>query len=389
MTIQFQSISGTAFTKENNTDIQKAGLIQLAKIHGTPLFVIHESRLAQQYQSLIRALPGVTMHYAIKALADKSVIKSLNKQGCKFDIATSGEIQLLKECGVTADKCIHTHPIKKREDIQDSLDFGCHVFVVDNILELEKFREFSQQAKIIIRVKYNNNSAVVDLAKKFGCEVSELDEMILKSKKWGIDLIGLSFHIGSQTVFPTVHAEAVKSSVELMQNYQNIDWKILDIGGGFPIQYDSSVLDIETYCKPIRDALKLVPESVSVIAEPGRYLVGPVAQHVITIVGKSVRDNKVWYYVDDGVYGAFSGQLYDHAKYPLSVLSDYESQSIFYPSVIAGPTCDSIDVIDEEIMLPDLQIGDQILAEQIGAYSVASATEFNLCKRPKTIFLEK
>ncbi|MCB1604182.1 MAG: type III PLP-dependent enzyme [Gammaproteobacteria bacterium] len=389
MTIELQFATQEKISTVFSGDDEKQQLLGLAKTHGTPLFVIRENKLIKQYQAIKKALPNVTMHYAIKALADKNVLKSLNSQGCSFDIATNGEIELLKECDIKANKCIHTHPIKKHEDIQGALDYGCNIFVVDNMIELEKFSAYKDVAEIIIRIKFSNHSAVVDLGKKFGCEIHDLELMIEKANELGIKVVGLSFHIGSQTVFPTAHGEAVKHSIQLLKKFNQVDWKILDIGGGFPIEYDSSVLDIYSYCEPVREALKLVPKNIRVIAEPGRYLVGPIAQHVISIVGKSKRDDKVWYYADDGLYGAFSGQLFDHAKYPLTVLNDNYDNDVHYPSVVAGPTCDSIDVIDEEIMLPDLQVGDLLLAEQIGAYSVASSTEFNLCKRPKTVFIEK
>jgi ornithine decarboxylase len=148
----------------------------------------------------------------------------------------------------------------------------------------------------------------------------------------------------------------------------------LDIGGGFPIDYGQPVQDIGRFCAPLRAALAKVPKRVRIIAEPGRFIIGPAAIGVASVMGRARREGHWWYYLDDGLYGSYSGQLYDHARYPVEPLRDGGER---LPSVLAGPTCDSIDVIAENLMLPELKAGDLIVGRAMGAYTWASASEFN------------
>ena len=134
------------------------------------------------------------------------------------------------------------------------------------------------------------------------------------------------------------------------------------------------VQDIGRFCEALREALKKLPKKVRVIAEPGRYIVGPAVIGVASVMGRARREGHWWYYLDDGLYGSYSGQLYDHARYPVEPLRDGEER---LPSVLAGPTCDSIDVIAENLMLPQLEAGDLIVGRAMGAYTWASASEFN------------
>jgi ornithine decarboxylase len=154
---------------------------------------------------------------------------------------------------------------------------------------------------------------------------------------------------------------------------------VLDIGGGFPVDYSRQGFDLAAFCQPINAALSEYPAHVRIIAEPGRVLSAPAITSISTVLGRAERGGMYWYYLDDGVYGAFSGQIYDHTHYPLSVFSD---EPTVQPSVLAGPTCDSIDVITELAMLPAMNIGDIVVGEMMGAYTWATAGEFNSIPKP-------
>jgi ornithine decarboxylase len=166
------------------------------------------------------------------------------------------------------------------------------------------------------------------------------------------------------------------------------DLSILDIGGGFPIDYlhGAPPMPIEEFCAPIRGALQALDGAVRIIAEPGRYLSAPCAVAVASVMGRAQRDGRWWYYLDDGLYGSYSGQMYDHAKYPIEALA---AEGPTYPSVLAGPTCDSIDVIREQIDLPKLEQGDLVVGRVMGAYTWASASEFNFFPRPTVLALDR
>jgi ornithine decarboxylase len=152
------------------------------------------------------------------------------------------------------------------------------------------------------------------------------------------------------------------------------------------VPYGEDVMPIETFCAPIRDALAKLPKHVRVIAEPGRFISAPAAIAVSSVMGKAKRDGRWWYYLDDGLYGSYSGQLFDHAKYPIASL---RQEGELHPSVLAGPTCDSIDVIDDAILLPELHVGDLVVGRMMGAYTWASATDFNFFKRAKVVVMNE
>jgi ornithine decarboxylase len=185
-----------------------------------------------------------------------------------------------------------------------------------------------------------------------------------------------------------MHVKAIQVCRELLRDAAKSghDLRIVDIGGGFPVDYSQQSMPIEDYCAPIRSALAALEPSTRVIAEPGRYIAAPAAIAVSSVMGRALRDGRWWYYLDDGAYGSYSGQMYDHAKYPIETLA---APGKTYPSVLAGPTCDSIDVIRENIDLPMLDAGDLIVGRSMGAYTWASASEFNFFPRATVLALDQ
>jgi ornithine decarboxylase len=359
---------------------------------GSPLFLIDAERVRAQFRSLTAALPGVALYYAIKSLPHPAIVAVLKQEGACFDLATNGEVQLVRRLGAAPDRCIHTHPIKRDCDIRTALDYGVTHFVVDNEDELRKFVRYRNRASLLIRLAFRSD-AVVDLSRKFGCEPQALQDLLALAAQLRIDVVGLSFHAGSQAANPQMHVRAIEVCGELMRRARERggvrhDLSILDIGGGFPIDYlhGTAPMPIEEFCAPIRGALRALDGAVRIIAEPGRYLSAPCAVAVASVMGRAQRDGRWWYYLDDGLYGSYSGQMYDHAKYPIEALA---TEGPTYPSVLAGPTCDSIDVIREQIDLPKLEQGDLVVGRVMGAYTWASASEFNFFPRPTVLALDR
>jgi ornithine decarboxylase len=301
-------------------------------------------------------------------------------------VSTTGEIALLQSLGIDSRRVIHTHPVKRARDIDAAVDFGCETFVVDNSDELPKLLPHRQRVALLVRVGFRAKDAVVDLAKKFGCAPDSAMDLVLEAHRLGFRISGYSFHVGSQCASSQAHAAAVRGCADLMREAESRGvppFDVLDIGGGFPAPYRDPVPDIDTFCAPIRAALAQIPRDVRIIAEPGRFLAAPCVEGIATIVGKARRGDAVWYYLDDGVYGSYSGKIYDGASYPLSVVPDRAGP--LRSSVLAGPTCDSIDVIAENVLLPEMEIGDLIVGGSMGAYTAASASEFNSLPRPKIV----
>lgn len=360
---------------------------QLVEEHGSPLMVLDCEALRRRYRELCTALPNVRMYYAIKSLSALPVLETLQAEGAAFDVATTGELKLLEQIGADPAATIHTHPIKRDRDIRDALAFGCTTFVADNIDELRKFIPYREQANILLRVSFRSKDATIDLSRKFGCSPERVPELLEQAAELGLSVIGLSFHVGSQSITAAAHAEAIDVCRPFFENPAETgagQLSILDIGGGLPVDYNRHDLDLVEFCEPIRDALAAYPAQVSFIAEPGRVLSAPCMISISTIMGRAVRADLWWYYLDDGVYGAYSGQIFDHAFYPITVFSDHDD---VHPSVLAGPTCDSIDVISELAMLPALEIGDLVVGEQMGAYTWVTACEFNSIPLPKLVVL--
>ena len=357
----------------------------LVDLHGTPLLLLDCNVVRAQYRALQKALPGVGLHYALKPLPHPAVVATLRDLGSGFDVATTGEIRLLGAAGVEPGRCIHTHPIKSEAEIRAALRFGLRRFVADNPEEIRKFRRYRRRAELLLRVSFRDPTAVVDLSRKFGCEPAAVPHLLELARELGVRVRGLSFHVGSQVAEPAKYVEAIGACGELIaqarsQHLGEID--LLDIGGGFPIGYRREPVPIGRFCRPIRAALRKLPRDVRVIAEPGRFLAGPAGTSVTRVVGRAQREGRWWYYLDDGVYGSYSGQLYDHAVYPIEV-PDRDGPR--HPSVLAGPTCDSIDVVREDIPLPELQIGDIVVGRMMGAYTWASATDFNFMPRARVV----
>ncbi|MDH5634105.1 MAG: type III PLP-dependent enzyme, partial [Gammaproteobacteria bacterium] len=295
----------------------------LVAIHGSPLMILDCDIVRQQYRALNNALPGVTLHFALKPLPHPAVVNTLLQEGASFDLASNGEIDLAARVGVPAASTIHTHPIKRDSDIRYALEYGCKVFVVDNLNELEKFIPYNNQAEILIRLGFRNADAYADLSKKFGCSRQQAIAIMQHAKHLGIHIKGLSFHVGSQTTSPAKFVNAIESCAQLISDAAGLGLpalSTLDIGGGFPFDYHNNVLPIDPFCAPIREALKQLPDTVKVIAEPGRFIVAPAGTAVSSVMGQSERDDRTWYYLDDGIYGSYSGILFDHSSYPIDTL---------------------------------------------------------------------
>jgi len=384
-----QSLAVSPAHSFDSTTLTEAEIRRLAARFGSPLLVVDCEQVRRQYRALRAALPGVDLHYALKPLPHASVVATLRDEGAFFDLATTGEVELVKAQGIGPERCIHTHPIKRDSDIRDALRFGVTTFVVDNPDEIRKFVRYRKRAELLLRVCFRSPTAVCDLSKKFGCEPGAVLGLIETARRLGVRVRGLSFHVGSQAGDPSKYIEAVQHCTNLiaealLAGLPSLD--VLDIGGGFPVSYTEAVMPIDEFCAPIREALAKLPKHVRVIAEPGRFIAAPAAIAVSTVMGKAKRDGRWWYYLDDGLYGSYSGQLFDHAKYPVAALRDGGE---LFESVLAGPTCDSIDVIDDNIALPELEVGDLVVGRMMGAYTWASATDFNFFKRAKVVVMNE
>jgi ornithine decarboxylase len=364
---------------------EPAQIKRLVAEFGSPLLIIDCERVREQYHRLRAALPGVDLFYALKPLPHPAVVATLAELGAYFDLASSGEVGVVRELGIAPARCIHTHPIKRDSDIRDALAFGVDTFVVDNPDEIAKFARYRGRARLLVRVSFRSPDAVCDLSRKFGCDPDDAPALLKEARRIGVKVRGFSFHVGSQAHDPAKHVEAIEVCIGLIERARRAklaEIDMLDIGGGFPVDYVKPVMPIEEFCAPLREALARVPADIRIIAEPGHYIAAHAAIGVATVMGRARRDGLWWYYLDDGLYGSYSGQLFDHARYAIDSLRSSPER---FPSVVAGPTCDSIDVVNENVSLPELKVGDLIVGRAMGAYTWASATDFNFFPRARVV----
>jgi len=355
----------------------------------TPFLALSINAVGSNYQKLKAALPRVKIHYAVKPNNHPAIIDEVYGQGGNFDVCSLGEIREVLKTGVRADSLVHSHPIKSVDEFDGAVAAGLELFVVDNFEEVKKLSRYTdKKLKVLIRFRINTDAkAVVNLQYKYGCTTREVLPLAEQIRESGHDYYGLCFHIGSQCIYPENFVKAIRTAHRLINKLEGHDFKtrMLDIGGGFPIDYLEPVPPIEEFCKPINAALqKQIRPDIKIICEPGRYIVGNACTLATTVIGKAVRDDKVWYYLDDGLYSTFSGQLYDHCNYP--VLTECIGKNRL--SVLAGPTCDSFDVLYDGLMIPEHEVNDRILFGATGAYCSVSGSNFNALKRPDYILID-
>lgn len=362
----------------------------LLQQYGSPLLILQKQQIAKQYAALQRALPMVKHHFAIKALRHPAAIAAVNECGGYFDVMTNSDIEMVRDHGIEPLRCMHTNPIKKTRDIMYGINFGLQRFVVDNETEIDKIAPYGSKVELIIRLSFPNPLAKSDLSVKFGVRPEEAHVLIAHALKRGLRVIGFTLHVGSQINTVSAYSRAITTTIELANKIEatyGITLRVFDIGGGFPVSYlqpAPSITDIATEITPL-----LIPltDRFELLSEPGRFVVAPAMTLMCRIVGKSQRYGKPWYYVDDGVYGSFSNLIYEDIRTPIIAYSEltHPSNAHLVNSTIAGPSCDSVDIIATDCMLPDLNVGDMLVSPMMGAYTSVSASDFNGIKRTPII----
>lgn len=366
--------------------ISKTMLRKLAEEHGTPLFVVDHEQLRKNLAEFRRWLPNVQPYYAVKANSDPEIVRTLYRAGASFDVASLAEFRLVHDNirGLPAkerqdyiwDKIIYANPIKADETLR-ALNRYKPLVTYDNFAEIGKVARHAPAAGLVLRLKVPNTGAMVELSSKFGCPPGEAVELIEAAHDAGLTVEGLSFHVGSQTTNFENYAQALQLAAGVLKEARSRGFSKmiqLDIGGGFPAPYDANVRPIRELGRMLRSEIpRLFPKDVAILAEPGRFLVATACALVAQVIGKADRDGKRCYYINDGVYHTFSGVIFDHMKYPLKAFKRGTTRicSVF------GPTCDALDTLSLAEELPDLDLGDLVYAENIGAYSHASSTWFN------------
>jgi len=364
----------------------KDNLIELVKKHGSPLFIVDHEKIRENYRMFKQHLPRVQAYYAVKANSNQEIIKTLFNEGASFDVASYNEFMQVYEYLHTFeekdkdfyvwDKIIFSNTIKDVDTLRKIKRYK-PLMTYDNRDELKKIREHCNTAGLVLRLRVPDTGSQVEMSSKFGAEPADAADLIQQAFDLGMVVEGLSFHVGSQCTNFDNYTAALDITAELLNDSRKkgFNLNVVDLGGGFPAPYDAQVPHFAKLAEIIdSECSRLFPEDVQIVAEPGRFMVATAAKLVSEIIGKARRDGKIFYHINDGVYHTFSGVVYDHWIPNFHSFKEGETEVC----AVVGPTCDSFDKISLSEQLPsDLDLGDYLYTENIGAYSVASSTKFN------------
>jgi ornithine decarboxylase len=348
--------------------------------------VIDHEKIRKNYREFKAHLPFVQVYYAVKANSNPEIVKTLFEMGCSFDVASMPEFMIVYENIKNMpkkqrqdwiwDNIIYANTIKPIETLE-ALDHYKPLVTFDNSEELKKIRQHAPHAGLVLRLRVPNTGSMVELSSKFGADPGEAVDLIARAFAMDLIVEGLSFHVGSQCTNFENYIQALQLSANIIKEIEERTGhkiRILDIGGGFPVKYHPGIKTLTPLAKKLTVEIKrLFPKDMEILAEPGRFLVANTCTLVSKVIGKAYRDGKPSYYINDGVYHTYSGQIFDHVNYPVLAFKDGETQI----SAVFGPTCDAFDTITLSAELPELEINDLVYSENMGAYTIASSTFFN------------
>ena len=379
----------------NPFELPVADIEALVQEHGTPIYVVSRGQLVANYRRLDRSLPAVTLFYAVKANPHPGILQTLAAIGAKFDVASQGEIEAALAAGADAkEDLIFADTVKDPRHIAYAHGVGLDDFTFDNHSEITQIARHAPGANVHLRIAVSNRGSVTNLSEKFGAQVQDAVPLLLAARDRGLVPRGISFHVGSQCLETALYGEALAavSSIFGRARRQGIDLEMVDIGGGFRVRDLDGRFDIEdrgrrssTHCA------RLFDKGVDLVAEPGRAIVGDAAILVTKVISESVREGRNWLYFDDGTFGSFLEVLLYNMRFPLR----NNTSGPLTPYVLAGPTCDCIDVFsrDEQgaistVDLPEMHLDDLLIAGSMGAYTYAEATRFNGFAPPRFVYID-
>ncbi|HWI37103.1 MAG TPA: type III PLP-dependent enzyme [Burkholderiales bacterium] len=346
-----------------------------AQKYTRPFLIVDTAIVREKARRFRAAMPRVRPHYAVKANPDRRVLKVLVQEGCGFEIASTTELDLLMSLGVPASEVFFSNPVKSREAIAYAAGKGVEWFVIDSADEMRRIHSVKPDAKQYLRIATPNIGSDWPLSGKFGAGAADAREIIATAAKTGVDLAGITFHVGSQCRNPENWRVALEKSRTLFDVMLKAGLKprLLNIGGGYPVRHVKPIPSIEVIGTVVNEGLKAFPDDVQVIAEPGRYLVSDAGYFVCRVLGTAMRAGKRWMHWDAGLFG---GVIESSEGLKYRIRTDRSGPDIAW--TVGGPTCDSVDIVMREEPLPsDLQEGDFIYIRNAGAYTTAYASQFN------------
>ena len=361
--------------KEKYFRLNKEETEALAQEYGTPLLVLSLEQIEKNYRLLRTHLPRVKVFYAIKANPHRRILELMRDLGSNFDVASDGEIMELSSLGVDGSRMIYANPMKTVNGLRACRTAGVSKMTFDSAGEIDKMARECPGATALLRIRIDNSSAHVDLNKKFGAGREQALALLQKAKAAGLDAAGIAFHVGSQVTNSDPYLNALDIAREIFEEAEaaGMHLRIMDIGGGFPIPEPRVRFNLVEMLKQINARLDEDFPGVEIWCEPGRFICGTAVNLITSVIGVTERGGQPWYFLDDGLYGTFSGVLFD--QWDFKLISFKEGEQV--AATFAGPSCDSLDIMFRGKMTVRQEEGDLILVPICGAYTSASATTFN------------
>lgn len=368
----------------DNRSVDKVIDSNLTSDQESAFFVADIAQVYAQHVQWRRMLPRIEPFYAVKCNPDPVVLKLLASLGTGFDCASKNEIQSVLDLGVDPSRLIYANPCKASSYIRHAAQNDVRMMTFDNANELTKIKRHFPHAQLVLRILTDDSKSLCKLGLKFGAALENTLGLLTTARDMGLDVIGVSFHVGSGCYDEHAFADAVARAKTVFNQAKSVGFSpyLLDVGGGFGHENFCAIASV------LSDAIEQHfpdPSSVRIIGEPGRYYVSKAFTLATNVIAKrrveSESDEKApsfMYYANDGVYGAFNCILFDHqVVYPRVFRSDAAPDATTFESSVWGPTCDSIDCIRENVTLPELQVGDWIAWDNMGAYTICAASRFN------------
>ena len=350
-----------------------------------PCVVVDLDVVRDNYRRFARSLPDTRVFYAVKANPAPEILRLLTLMGSCFDAASVHEMEMVLAAGATADRISYGNTIKKERDIARAFELGVRLFAVDCVAEVEKIARVAPGSKVFCRILCDGAGAEWPLSRKFGCVPEMAADVLEHAHRLGLEAYGVSFHVGSQQADVAAWDQALASAAAIFRQCaeRGISLSMVNLGGGFPTRYLKDIPAVEQYGDAIFCALSRhfgnrIPET---IIEPGRGMVGNagvIETEVVLVSKKAESDDVRWVYLDIGKFNGLAETMDEAIRYPIRSDRDEDEK---VPCVLAGPTCDSVDVLYEKepYWLPfSIEIGDKLLIEGTGAYTTTySAVAFN------------
>ena len=379
----------------NPNDLSLSQIQDLVRAHGTPLYIVSRQQIVENFERLNNGLPAAKIFYATKANPHAGILETLKAAGAGFDVASKGEIQAAINAGANPQRdLIFADTVKDPRHIAYAHGIGLDDFTYGNASEITQIARHAPGTKVHLRLAVSNHGSVAHLSEKFGATPDQAVALLKAAREAGLVPAGISFHVGSQCLDNRRWVEALETTREVFDasHAAGMELETVDIGGGFPVRYGNEAIDIDATCKVITSHFhRLFGTDTRLVAEPGRAIVGDAMILVTKVISESLRQGQNWLYFDDGTYGSFLEVLLYQAQYPLRSNTSGPPT----PYVLAGPTCDSIDVFSRDakgniapVTLPEMHLDDLLIAGSMGAYTFSEATRFNGFEPPKFVYID-